>query len=171
MITFLAPAIPVPSKKLPKWHFITHSWNLKKFCAKLLLLKRCESAIFDFIQNMSRALSKCLHMWVKVDKLNYEYNLHRYFIYQSQLQKQAVSLRWPCRSGILVKSKNMSGLITLNYFFLFFIIFSRKIFGASPPSWLCWIFDTTKIGCKWNFRQSLCLPTQFLPIFTIGSVT
>ena len=61
-------AIPAHSKKLPKWHFLTPAWNLKKKWSKCLHLKCYESAFSDFIQTLSLALSKCLSKWIKLDK-------------------------------------------------------------------------------------------------------
>ena len=42
--------------KLPKWHFLTHAWNLKFFGPN------------DFIHEVPLAPSKCLSKWIRVDK-------------------------------------------------------------------------------------------------------
>ena len=49
-------AIPAHSKKTPKWHFLTPAWNLNLFGQSAKKVP-----FWDFIQNVSQALSKWIN--------------------------------------------------------------------------------------------------------------
>ena len=53
-------AIPALSQKLPKWHFLIPECNWEFFGPNDFIWKAMKVPCFDFIQNMSQALSKCL---------------------------------------------------------------------------------------------------------------